>query len=124
MKILHQKSYRFVGIRDGMYLFVSAKDFFDPEVLLLTHCKYEMNNGSVFFFDPICEDGLNNTYSSIYEYEGYDSEGKLFNLNIPLERICNIEDVSAVCVNRSQYGEHTPQRRLVKYANLIKTELQ
>lgn len=122
MKILHGNNYQYVGVKDGLHMFVSIRKDFDPEVILLERAKFINGDNSVIFYDPV-EDIDRNWKDVDYVYEGTDAEGNKYHILLECKQKLPIgyPMSPAVSVNHSEYQERNLKRRLVRYENLIKT---
>lgn len=53
MKVLHEKSYRYIGVVQDFHAFECIKVNFDTEILLLERAKMIKEDGTCIYFDPI-----------------------------------------------------------------------
>lgn len=53
MKVLHEKSYKYLGVVQDFHAFECVKVNFDSEILLLERAKMIKEDGTCVYFDPI-----------------------------------------------------------------------
>lgn len=53
MKVLHEKSYKYLGVVQDFHAFECVKVNFDSEILLLERAKMIKEDGTCVYFDPV-----------------------------------------------------------------------
>lgn len=82
MKTLHENSYSYLGVRDGMHVFTKFLEQSDPEIIYLLRARFITKDGHAIYFDPVKKQNDDQHSRILRYYEGLTKEG--INYRIPL----------------------------------------